>query len=98
VAAAHAVHRLDSKWLGEAYGDDDPSLGIPSGKFKLEDIIGVEDPSHYKRMLRKSLGSQKDDAPREFSMRGVSSRMMAWSAQLQIMSTQRNQVWKEVLI
>jgi hypothetical protein len=65
-----AVHGLDSQGLGEAHGGDDPSLGITSGKFKLEDILGAEAPSCYEGILRKSRGYQKEDVCWEFSMSG----------------------------
>jgi hypothetical protein len=59
VAAVQAVYGLESQGLGEAHGDDDPSPGMPFGKFKLEDVLGAEAPSCYEGMLRKSRGSQK---------------------------------------
>jgi hypothetical protein len=65
--AVQAVRRLYSQGIGEAHGDDDPYPGMPSGKFKFEDVLGVKAPSRYERILRKCCGSQKDDVPRDDS-------------------------------
>jgi hypothetical protein len=65
-----AVHGLDCQWLGLAHGDDDPSPGMPPGKFILEDVLGGKALSRYEGMLRRPRGSHKDDPPRYVSMSG----------------------------
>jgi hypothetical protein len=61
---------LDSQGIDVSHGDDDSSLGIPFGKFKLEDILGDDAPSRYGGILRNSHGSQKDDSSRDVSTIG----------------------------
>jgi hypothetical protein len=51
------VRGLDSQGIGEARGDYDPSLGMPPGKFKVEDVLGAEAPSHYEGMLSDETSS-----------------------------------------
>jgi hypothetical protein len=59
------IRGLYSQGLGVAHGDDDPSPGVPSVKFKLEDVLDA--PSRCKGILRKSRRSQKYDAPQGVS-------------------------------
>jgi hypothetical protein len=56
MVTVQAVFGLDSQGGGETHGDDDPSPGMPSGKFKLEDGLGAEAPSCYEVIVLKSWG------------------------------------------
>jgi hypothetical protein len=99
MSAVQAVRELNSQGIGEAHRDDDPSPGIPSGKFKLKDILGAEAPSRYEGFFCKSRVSRKYSVPpRSLAQVVESSRMTAWGAQFQRMSTQINQVSKPVLM
>jgi hypothetical protein len=100
MVAVQAVRGLDSQGLLEAHGGNDPSPGMPSGKFKLEDVLGAEAeaPSPYEGILPKFRGSQKGYAPQVLSRVVESSWMTAWDAQLQRMPTQRSQVWNPALM